>query len=50
MSDRQRRISGLAFVAGVLAGLVLIGVGYGARATAAGVPLGNAASVATHSG
>jgi hypothetical protein len=29
MSDRQRRTSGLAFVAGVLAGLVLSGVGYG---------------------
>lgn len=49
MSDRQRRISGLAFVAGVLAGLVLIGVGSGASAAAAGTPFEIAASVAKHS-
>jgi hypothetical protein len=53
MTDRQRRISGLAFVAGLLAGLVLIGVGYGARAAAAppaaGAPADIAASVAQRS-
>jgi len=48
MSDRQRRISGLAFMAGVLAGLLLIGVGYGARASTGG-PNGSAASIAQSS-
>jgi hypothetical protein len=49
MSDRQKRISGVAFVAGILAGLVLSGVGYGARAAAAGARTENAASVAKRS-
>ena len=35
MSDRQRRISGLAFVVGVLAGLVLVGAGGAVRAAGA---------------
>ena len=49
MSDRQRRISGLAFVAGLLAGLTLIGVGYGARPANAKSPAAFAASVAKRS-
>jgi len=48
MSDRQRRISGFAFVVGLLAGLVLSGAGHGARAAAAGAAPGSAASVAKH--
>jgi hypothetical protein len=46
MSDRQRRISGLAFVAGVLAGLVLSSAGRGAHAATAGASREAAASVA----
>jgi hypothetical protein len=49
MSDRQKRISGFAFVAGFLAGLVLSGVGTGARAATAGAPFAVAASVANSS-
>lgn len=45
MSNRQRRISGLAFVAGVLAGLVLIGVGDGARARGQGLRSAGAQSL-----
>jgi hypothetical protein len=49
MTDKQRRISGLAFVAGLLAGLVMIGVGYGAHAAGTGGPADLAPSVAKRS-
>jgi len=49
MSDRQRRISGLGFVAGVLVGLVLIGVGGGLRTAKEARPSEFAASRANRS-
>jgi hypothetical protein len=38
MSDRQRRVSGFAFVVGILTGLLLIGAGAGARAAIGASP------------